>query len=226
MAVIEVSGLTKRFRPEITSQRQRTKEKGRMRVFTRTGSDSMGTQQRAGPIRSREARSTRPQRSAVGHQRSAAGRRYPAAAGCGPQRRGGADHRFAAVMLAEAATFGVASYLHLNGRIPLGFTTITGEHFGRASIPEAIIGAVLTAGAIVVAVAPGRARTAALGATGFAVLGVLAGLGFVLTSSRPHIAADLAYHLTMLLVLLAGLVVLLRTGRGRPSGAVPEASGR
>jgi hypothetical protein len=130
---------------------------------------------------------------------------------------------FAVVMLAEAATFGVASYLHLDGRIPLGFTTIAGEHFGRASVPEAIIGAVLAAGAVVVAVAPGRARTAALGATGFAILGVLAGLGFVLTSSRPHIAVDLAYHLTILLVLLAGLVVLVRTGRlGQPrAGTAP-----
>jgi len=135
------------------------------------------------------------------------------------------DRRFAVVMLAEAASFGVASYLHLDGRIPLGFTTITGEHFSRASVPEAIIGAVLAAGAIVVAVAPGRARTAALGATGSAVLGVLAGLGFVLTSSRPHIAADLAYHLTMLIVLLAGLVVLIRRGRGRSGTAFRARAG-
>ena len=71
--------------------------------------------------------------------------------------------------------------------------------------------------------APGRARTAALGATGFAVLGVLAGLGFVLTSSRLHIAVDLSYHLTILLVLLAGLVVLARTGHGRRSGTAPRA---
>ena len=128
-------------------------------------------------------------------------------------------------MLAEAATFGIASYLHLGGRIPLGFTAINGEHFGRASVPEAIIGAVLTVAAVVVAVAPGRARTAAVGATSFAALGVLAGLGFVLASSRPHIAADLAYHLTMLLVLLAGLAVLVRTGRGRRSGTPAQGLG-
>jgi hypothetical protein len=127
------------------------------------------------------------------------------------------------IPLAAAATFGVASYLHLDGQILLGFTTITGEHFSRASIPEALIGAVLAAGAAVVAVAPGRARTAALGATGFAAVGVLAGIGFVLTSSRPHIAVDLAYHLTMLLVLLAGLVALMRTGRAgqRRAGTAP-----
>ena len=142
----------------------------------------------------------------------------------GPVRSARAtDRRFAVVMLVEAAAFGVASYLHLDGRIPLGFTTITGEHFGRASVPEAVIGAVLAAGAVVVAVAPGRARTAALGATGFAAVGVLAGLGFVLTSSRPHIAADLAYHLTMLLVLLTGLIVLIRAGHGRRSGTTPRA---
>src|SRR5260370_22417314 len=62
--------------------------------------------------------------------------------------------------------------------------------------------------------APRRARAAARGAVGFAVLGVLAGLGFVLASSagvlpvavtggRPHIAADLAYPLGVLVVLLA-----------------------
>ena len=141
------------------------------------------------------------------------------------------DRRFAVVMLLEAATFGVASYLHLDGRIPLGFTTITGEHFGRASVPEAVIGAVLAVGAVVVAVAPGRARTAALGATGFAAVGVLAGLGFVLTSSRPHIAADLAYHLTMLLALLALLLALARTDRvgqrraGTAPGGKPDREG-
>jgi hypothetical protein len=86
-------------------------------------------------------------------------------------------------MLAAAATIGIASYLHLDGRIPLGFTTISGEHFSRVSVPEAIIGAVLAAGAVVVTVAPRRARAVALGAVGFAVLGVLAGLGFALTSS-------------------------------------------
>ena len=194
-----------------------------MGVFTGPGHDTAAEEDR-GVIRSREAGRGPAHHTTIGHRPSAAGSPGPAPAGRRPrQREAGVDRRFAAVMLAEAATFGVASYLHLDGRIPVGFTAITGEHFGRASVPEAIIGAVLAAGAMVVAVAPGRARTAALGATGFAVLGVLAGLGFVLTSSRPHIAGDLAYHLTILLVLLAGLVVLVRTGRvGQPgAGTAP-----
>jgi len=88
---------------------------------------------------------------------------------------------------------------------------------------------VLAAGAaVVVATASRRARAVAMGAVGFAVLGVLAGLGFVLTSSRPHIAADLAYHLSVLVVLLAGLWALARAGRTgtAPTGSAhPKAGG-
>ena len=183
--------------------------------FTRPGRGSAAEAGR-GVVRSGDAGRGPAQHTTIGHRPSAAGPPGPAPAARRPrQRQAGVDRRFAVVMLLEAATFGVASYLHLDGRIPLGFTTITGEHFGRASVPEAVIGAVLAAGAVVVAVAPGRARTAAVGATGFAVLGVLAGLGFVLASSRPHIAVDLSYHLTMLLVLLTGLIVLTRAGHGR-----------
>src|SRR5215469_10168577 len=105
----------------------------------------------------------------------AAGSPAPAAAARQAKPRpAGMDRRYAVFLLATAATFEIASYLHQDGKIPLDFTTITGEHFSRASIPEAIIGPVLTAGAIVVTAAPGRARTAALGATSFAALGVLA----------------------------------------------------
>ena len=193
-----------------------------MGVFTPPGRGTAADADRS-VIRSEEAGRGPAQHTTIGHRPSVSGPPGPAPTARRPRRQAGVDRRFAAVMLAEAATFGVASYLHLDGRIPLGFTTITGEHFSRASVPEAIIGAVLAAGAVVVGVAPGRARTAAVGATGFAVLGVLAGLGFVLTSSRPHIAGDLAYHLTILLVLLAGLVVLVRTGRvGQPgAGTAP-----
>jgi len=192
-----------------------------MGIFTRTGRGIAGAETDRGPIRS--ARSPA-QHTLTGHQPSAAGSPAPAAAARrAKQRPAGMDRRYAVFLLATAATFGIASYLHLDGKIPLGFTTITGEHFSRASIPEAIIGAVLGVGAAVVAAAPGWARTAALGATGFAALGVLAGLGFVLTSSGPHIAADLAYHLTMLLMLLAGLVALIHTGRAgqRRAGTAP-----
>jgi len=141
--------------------------------------------------------------------------------------RGRVDRRFAVGLLAAAATFAIASYLHLDGRIPLGFTTITGENFSRASAPEAVIGAVLAAGAVVIAVSSRWAGTAALGAVGFADLGVLVGLGFVLTGDQPRIAVDLAYHLTMLVVLTAGLAVIARTGgHSRPGSGQTAAAGQ
>ena len=195
-----------------------------MSIFIRTGRGTAEAETDRGLIRSGAAGRSPAQNTVTGHQPPAAGSPAPAPAARRAQPLPARmDRRYAVVLLAAAATFGIASYLHLDGNIPLGFTTITGEHFGRASVPEAVIGAVLAAGAVVVAVAPGRARTAALGATGFAALGVLAGLGFVLTSSRPHIAVDLSYHLTMLLVLLTGLIVLIRAGHGRRSGTTPRA---
>src|SRR5215469_421673 len=89
-----------------------------------------------GLIRSGEAGRSPAQHTVTGYQPSAAGSPAPApAARRAQQRPAGMDRRYAVVLLAAAATFGVASYLHLDGRIPLGFTTITGEHFSRASIP-------------------------------------------------------------------------------------------
>jgi len=189
---------------------QYRKGERQMGIFTRTGRGTMAAEADRGLIRPGEAGRSPARHTVIGHQPSAAGPPGPAPAARGPQKQqAGVDRRYAVVMLAAAATIGIASDLHLDGRIPLGFTTITGEHFSRVSVPEAIIGAVLAAGAVIVTVAPRRARAVALGAVGFAVLGVLAGLGFALTSS-PHIAADLAYHLSVLVVLLAALLALTR----------------
>jgi heme A synthase len=115
---------------------------------------------------------------------------------------------FGLAMLAEAATLGVASYLHRDGRIPLGFTVIHGEQFPAASVPEAVIGAVLAAGAAIVLTAPARARRTAIFATGFGIFGFIVGTLFVLTSGRPDITIDLAYHATLLTLLITTLVML------------------
>lgn len=133
-----------------------------------------------------------------------------------------APRLFALAMLAEAATLGIASYLHRGGHIPLGFTVIRGEQFTRASVPEAIIGAVLAAGAAVAATSPGRARRAGLFATGFGVVGVVAGVGFVLTSGRPSIAIDLTYHAILLAALTTTLVLLALSRPRAASGQPPE----
>ena len=125
-------------------------------------------------------------------------------------------------MLAEAATLGTASYLHRDGRIPLGLTVVRGEQFTGASVPEAVIGAILAAGAAIVLAAPDRARRAALFATGFGVLGVLAGVAFVATSGRPSITIDLTYHAILLAALTTTLVLLALRRPRAASGQAPE----
>ena len=129
----------------------------------------------------------------------------------------------AVAMLAEAATTFIASYLHRDGRIPLGFTVIRGERYPAASIPELIIGIVLALGAMFLLAAPRRGRRVAIGAAGFAIFGFLLGSAFVLTSGRPSITIDLTYHATLLAALIATFALLLAqaarsapfNGRGR-----------
>ena len=137
-------------------------------------------------------------------------------------RRGGVPRLFGFALLAEAATLGIASYLHRDGHIPLGFTVVRGEQFTAASVPEAVIGAILAAGAATVLTSPVRARGAALFATAFGVFGVLAGVAFVVTSGRPSIAIDLAYHAIVLAALTATLVLLALRRPGAASGQAPE----
>ena len=137
-------------------------------------------------------------------------------------RNDGLPRLFGLALLAEAATLGIASYLHRAGHIPLGFTVVRGEQFTAASVPEAVIGAILAAGAAIVLTAPGRARGAALFATIFGVFGVLAGVAFVVTSGRPSIAIDLAYHAILLAALTTTPVLLALRRPGPASGQAPE----
>jgi heme A synthase len=127
------------------------------------------------------------------------------------------------LLLAEAVTLGIASYLHRNGHIPLGFTVIRGEQYALASVPEAVIGTVLAVGAAIVVTVPARARRAAISATGFGIFGFLLGTIFVLTSGRPSITIDLTYHAILLTVLIATLVML---ALGRPRTASGHAAWR
>lgn len=143
-----------------------------------------------------------------------------ATAAAAPQSRAGTRRWIGGLLLAEAVTFGVASYLHLQGHIPLGFTTITGESFPDAAIPEAIIGGVLAVGALLVLAAPGRARWAAVGVTGFAILGTAIGLAAVIGRSAGS-AADIGYHAAIMAALLGTFTAALLSRQRRVSGSVP-----
>lgn len=109
-----------------------------------------------------------------------------------------------------AVTLGVASYLHRDGHIPLGFTVIHGEHFYGASVPEAFIAFVLAIGAVAAWTVPHRARALALGTTTFAIVGVAYGLTVTVGNGQT---IDIAYHSTLMAVLLATWITLWRSRR-------------
>jgi peptidoglycan/LPS O-acetylase OafA/YrhL len=120
----------------------------------------------------------------------------------------------AVLLICVTATLAVVSTLHLSGAIHGGSKPYdpTG-----AGIAEAVIGIVLAAGAAALLLAPDRGRRLALAATGFALLGFVLGLTFTIHGGTPF---DIAYHATILPVLIATAVLLA------PRSSTPRSSGQ
>lgn len=112
------------------------------------------------------------------------------------------------LLLAEAACFGAASLVHR------GFLVGGYEH-DRAAVAETVIGAVLLLGALLTAIRPSRARAFGVAAQVFAIAGTLVGLFTVAIGVGPRTAPDLAYHASILALLVAGLAL---TRRGHVEG--------
>ncbi|BCJ32990.1 hypothetical protein Athai_04930 [Actinocatenispora thailandica] len=120
----------------------------------------------------------------------------------------------AALMVVEAVTFGVAGYLHLNGRIPLGFATVPGEWLPPATVAESLIGAMLLAAAVLTLLRVPGSGPFALGALGFGIVGVIVGLSITASGGRT---ADIAYHVAILAALIGTLALrLIGTRHPRP----------
>jgi hypothetical protein len=116
----------------------------------------------------------------------------------------------AGVLMAFAgAAFAVVSIVHFGVDIPVGFTTIS-DSFPGAAPPEAVIAAVVAIGATAVLTRRTRSRAIALGTTSFALLGTVYGLHITVNSTRT---GDVAYHLSILAILLVILGLLLVPGR-------------
>jgi hypothetical protein len=109
----------------------------------------------------------------------------------------------------EASTLAIMSVLHLTGILAGGT-----RPFNRsdAGIAEAVICVVLIGGAAALARDSLSGRTIASGTVGFAILGVIAGLNFTIQGGD---AIDIAYHATLLPLLLVTLAALLREASGR-----------
>ena len=120
--------------------------------------------------------------------------------------------KVAALMGFVAATLVVASALHLAGVVDDGSPPFDPD---RAGIAEAVIAAVLAAGAV--ALVRG-VRRVALGSVVFAIAGFGVGLSMTV---RGGATGDIAYHATMLPLLLLVLALLSR-GASRCGRAAPR----
>ncbi len=120
------------------------------------------------------------------------------------RRDRGDEPRIALLMGFEAATLVVIAFLHLSGLLGGGSKPFRPTDAG---IAEATIGLALAYGATALLRTSAHARSIALATTGFAILGFVVGLNFTV---RGGDAIDIAYHATMLPLLLLTLVALLR----------------
>lgn len=128
-----------------------------------------------------------------------------------PQRRTRGERRIAVLMTFIAATLAVMASVHLAGLLR-GSKPFRPDDAG---IAEAAICAALIAGAAVLWRRAAHRWVVAVATTCFAILGFVAGLGFTL---RGGDTIDIAYHATILPLLLLALAALLR-GRHRRSRA-------
>jgi deazaflavin-dependent oxidoreductase (nitroreductase family) len=106
------------------------------------------------------------------------------------------NHRLAALMVFETATLAVMSTLHLTGALRDGSKPFSAP---SAGVAEAIIGAVLLAGAVAVFRDQPTARNVALAATVFAIAGFIVGLTFTISGGG---GIDIGYHSVMLPILV------------------------
>jgi hypothetical protein len=121
---------------------------------------------------------------------------------------------FGVLMVLEALSFLCFTLLHLGVRIPVGFTVIQEPPRPFAVIVEGLAAVALAVGASAVLTRRTWAWAAATGAHAVALAGVLWGMVAVAAGRGPHTQLNDTYHLVMVVVLGAGLILLLtRPGR-------------
>ena len=120
-------------------------------------------------------------------------------------------------LLFEGASFLIAGLIHLG-------LLVAGYQHQAASIAERTLAAVLFIGLALTWVWPARTRLIGLVAQAFALLGTLVGVFTIAVGVGPRTIPDIAYHLTILAVLVWGLVVAARAPTETPQRASGGAS--
>ena len=114
-------------------------------------------------------------------------------------------------LLFEAATYLGAALSHFG-------IFVGGYEHRAAGTAESVIATVLLAGLAATWIAPAFTRGTGLAAQTLALLGTLVGLFTIAIGVGPRTVPDLAYHVSIVAVLISGLVVARRTLSGaRPS---------
>src|SRR5215510_13579304 len=120
-------------------------------------------------------------------------------------------------LLVEGASFLTAGLIHRG-------VFISGYAHQQASIAETSIAVVLLAGLGLTWIWPAHTRLIGLVAQTFALLGTLVGVFTIAIGVGPRTAPDIAYHFTILAVLIWGLVVAARAPADMPQHASGGAS--
>ena len=124
----------------------------------------------------------------------------------------------AGLMWLATLTFVIASMLHFGVTLSLGVVTIHGEPFRRAAIPEGVIAAVLAGGSVGALTRRPAAWWLALATAIFAVLGVIVGLSTIAIGVGPRTGPDIAYHISVLVLLVLTVGLLMMPGARRAFG--------
>jgi hypothetical protein len=103
----------------------------------------------------------------------------------------------------QAILFAAASLVHAG-------VLFSGYEHSRAATAEGVIALVLAAGFVVTLARPASARTSALVAQGFALLGTLVGAFTIAIGVGPQTTADYVFHVVVVVLLVSGLVVARR----------------
>ncbi len=110
------------------------------------------------------------------------------------------------LLLVEAATYVIVALVHF-GVLTTGF-----EH-RQAGAAESLIAAVLLVGLALTWTHVASARTIGLAAQGIALAGTLVGVFTIAIGVGPRTVPDIAYHITIIAVLVGGLILAWRAPR-------------
>jgi hypothetical protein len=115
-------------------------------------------------------------------------------------------------LLVEGASFLTAELIHRG-------VFISGYAHQQASVAETTIAIVLLAGLGLTWIWPTHTRLIGLVAQTFALLGTLVGAVTIAIGVGPRTGPDIAYHLTILAVLIWGIIVAARAPSDTPQPA-------